>query len=89
VLTKNSNWLLVVLITSDALTGRFFFDSNSQAESAANETDVQKRTAEYFKYLLYATAILSLIRYTPLLLDNLSNGLGSPVAWFISANLAS
>jgi len=56
------NWLLVLLITSDTLSGRFFFDSNQQAEAVKGQTDVQKRTAEYFKYLLYATAILSFIR---------------------------
>jgi chitin synthase len=62
-LSDDRNWLLVILITSDSLTGRFGFDSNQQAELAGEPTDVQKRTAEYFKFLLYATAILSLIRY--------------------------
>jgi chitin synthase len=56
------NWLLVVIITSDSLSGRFFFDTNEEAQRAKGLTDVQKRTAVYFQYLLYATAILSLIR---------------------------
>jgi hypothetical protein len=56
------NWLLVLLISSDSLSGRFFFDSDQQAQALKGQTDVQKRTADYFKYLLYATALLSLIR---------------------------
>jgi hypothetical protein len=78
----------VLLITSDSLSGRFFFDSNQQAEAAGDSSDVQKRTAEYFKYLLYATAILSFVRYRYLtILDLIVSVL--PVAWFISVNLAS
>jgi hypothetical protein len=57
------NWLLVLLITSDSLSGKFFFDSNQETEAAVQgQTDVQKRTADYFKYLLYATALLSFVR---------------------------
>jgi hypothetical protein len=58
------NLLLVVLITSNTLTGRFGFDTDQQAEATdSGETDVQKRTAAYFKFLLYVTAILCIIRY--------------------------
>lgn len=56
------NWLLVLLITSDSLSGRFFFDTNQETEAVQGQTDVQKRTADYFKYLLYATALLSFVR---------------------------
>jgi hypothetical protein len=57
----------VLAISSDTLTGTFFFDTNSQAAQATQGqalTDVQKRTADYFRFLLYATAIFSIIRYS-------------------------
>ena len=55
----------MLLITSDSLTGRFFFDTNAQAQAVGHTSDVQKRTADYFKFLLYTTAVLSIIRYDP------------------------
>lgn len=58
------NWLLVVLITSDSLSGRFFFNSDQTSEQLKGQSDVQQRTADYFRFLLYATAILSFIRYS-------------------------
>ena len=63
---NNRNWLLVLLISSDSLTGKFGFDSNTQVQQASNgafSTDVMKRTSMYFTFILYSTAILALIRY--------------------------
>lgn len=60
------NWLLVVLITSDSLSGKFGFSTNQQVQSAtegAFSTDVMKRTSAYFKFILYSTAGLALVRY--------------------------
>jgi chitin synthase len=58
-----SNWILVLLITSDSLSGQFFFDSDAQEEATSGLTDVQKRTEIYFRVILYATAILAIVRY--------------------------
>ena len=58
-----SNWILVLLITSDSLSGQFFFDSNAQEEAATGLTDVERRTEIYFRVILYATAILAIVRY--------------------------
>jgi hypothetical protein len=53
-----------MLISSNDLSGRFFFDSDSQAAAVTGgQTDVQKRTAMYFRVILYATAVLALVRY--------------------------
>jgi hypothetical protein len=60
------NWLLVVLITSDMLSGKFGFSTNQQVQSATDgafSTDVMKRTSAYFKFILYSTAVLALVRY--------------------------
>lgn len=63
------NWLLVLLISSDSLTGKFGFSSNAQVEQSSNgafSTDVMKRTSIYFTFILYSTAVLALIRYLSL-----------------------
>jgi len=75
----------VLLITSDSLTGRFFFDTNAEAQSAGESSDVQKRTADYFKFLLYTTAVLSVIRCVPSITRLTSD---SPDVSFIFQNLA-
>jgi hypothetical protein len=75
----------VLLITSDSLTGRFFFDTNAQAQNAGDTSDVQKRTADYFKFLLYTTAVLSIIRCVPSIAGLISD---SRDVWFIFQNLA-
>jgi hypothetical protein len=62
----NRNWVLVLVITSDMLSGRFGFSSNEQVQSqtqGAFDTDVMKRTSAYFKFILYSTAGLALVRY--------------------------
>jgi len=68
------NWILVLLITSDMLSGRFFFDSNAQEEQQSGQTDVQKRTATYFAVILYVTAFLGFFRYENLFLMSLMIG---------------
>ena len=81
--------MLVLLITSDSLTGKFGFDSNSQvqqASSGAFSTDVMKRTSIYFTFILYSTAVLALIRYF-LLTAKLTTGLLD--VWYIYLNWAS
>jgi len=59
----NRNFILVLLITSETLSGHFGFDSDTQAQVLGQQTDAQKRTATYFKILLWATAGLAVVRY--------------------------
>ena len=82
------NWLLIVLITSDSLSGKFGFSTNQQVQSATDgafSTDVMKRTSAYFKFILYSTAVLALVRY--IYYEIWLTVLGLLDVWFISLNL--
>lgn len=59
-----SNMVLVLAISSSSLSGHFGFNTDSQVDTQGFETDVQKREHIYFSLILWATAILALIRFS-------------------------
>jgi hypothetical protein len=71
------------LISSNSLSGRFGFATDAQAQAEGQQTDAQKRTAMYFYVLLWATAILAVVRYSSL---HPSTNADSRVVWSISRN---
>jgi hypothetical protein len=57
--------VLVLAISSSSLSGHFGFNSDATTAEQGFSSDVQKREHVYFTVVLWATAILSLIRYVP------------------------
>jgi chitin synthase len=60
-----SNVIVVLVISSNTLSGHFGFETDLQAVAEGHQSDAQKRTAAYFQIILWATAMLAVVRYYP------------------------
>ena len=76
--------MLVLGISSSTLSGHFGFNSDTQTAQQGFQTDVQKREHIYFQAILWATAILALVRYFQLVTVLIA---GSLDVCFISLSL--
>jgi hypothetical protein len=54
--------VLVLGISSNTLSGHFGFNSDAETARQGFQTDVQKREFIYFQAILWATAILAIVR---------------------------